>query len=587
MDNDTYLHNSTVIKKLDDLSVAIGGSEVPTTTIKTNSDFVIGINKSIDAASGKTGVEYPPYAHNTLVTNKLDELAEAIAEGGGGGPAPVMGVLTATENGNYIPSDYDYDGFNSVNVNVPEPPTPVTDVLNVTENGTYLPSGYSCDAFSQVNVNVEPAPTPAAVPDFVVEYEDIADDGSEKTWAVVHPGLYFLEVTGCYNNAALSVSSSNSPYFDHTMTKYIKNRYMCIDLDVGDTVTYSRESYHGLFHAIRFTNCTFGSIIEESSVQDNWTEYDAPSADGAYFMYGSCCGRSGYTQKDESVASGDCNVHSAIASNGGGMAHIIACTNQSSTATIKMYGYDNGGSSVVCLKMANVSPAPTPTFTIPEFNKTLLIDNISKASSFTLTGDYHDYDFVLIKLDYNGTIETLFLPPSVLDACTTSPFTYINFDQRNTNIYANYTISGDTWTKVYNRVTDIIEIYGCNCTNASVTETEIYYASAISGWETTVQYDGDLTEFDYIFVACNSGDPTECVVNDVIWTPTKMVDEDATFTMNNYGNGGNVIKNSISRGDTNGYPMMYYMQSKTITLTEHELSSARYLYVTGVKFTPN
>lgn len=124
MDNDTYLHNSTVIKKLDDLSVAIGGSEVPTTTTKTNSDFVIGINKSIDAASGKTGVEYPPYSHNTLVTNKLDELAEAISEGGGGGPAPVMGALTATENGNYIPSDYDYDGFNSVSVNVPEPPTP-------------------------------------------------------------------------------------------------------------------------------------------------------------------------------------------------------------------------------------------------------------------------------------------------------------------------------------------------------------------------------------------------------------------------------------------------------------------------------
>lgn len=433
-----------------------------------------------------------------------------------------------------------------------------------------------------------PTPTPAVVPEFVVEYEDIADDGSAKTWTVIHPGLYFLEVIGCYNNADLSVSSSNSPYFDHTMTFGAKNRYMCIDLDVGDTVTYSRESYHGLFHAIRFTNCSFDSIIEESSVGDNWTEYNAPSADGAYFMYGSCCGRSGWTQKDESVASGDCNVYSVSTSNDCAMAHIIACTNQSSSATIKMYGYDNGGSSVVCLKMTAI--APTPTFTIPEFNKTLLIDNSSKASSFTLTGDYHDYDFVLIKLNYAddiNTIETLLVPPSVIDACTTSPFSYITFDRRRTNIYASYSISGNTWTKTYARATDIIEIYGCNCINATVSETEIYYASAPSAYEITVEYAGDLTDFDYIFVVCNSGDPTECIVNNTIWTPTKMVNEN-TFTMNEYTNGGYVINNSISYNvDTNGYPMLYYSNSKTVTLTEHELSLARYLYVTGIKFTPN
>lgn len=49
-----------------------------------DSDFVVGINKSIDAAKGETGKTYPAYLHNTLVTEKLDELAEAISEGGGG-----------------------------------------------------------------------------------------------------------------------------------------------------------------------------------------------------------------------------------------------------------------------------------------------------------------------------------------------------------------------------------------------------------------------------------------------------------------------------------------------------------------------
>lgn len=49
-----------------------------------DSDFVVGIDKSIDAAKGITGKEYPSYLHNTVVTEKLDELAEAIGEGGGG-----------------------------------------------------------------------------------------------------------------------------------------------------------------------------------------------------------------------------------------------------------------------------------------------------------------------------------------------------------------------------------------------------------------------------------------------------------------------------------------------------------------------
>lgn len=52
-----------------------------------DSDFVVGIDKSIDAAKGITGKEYPSYLHNTVVTEKLDELAEAIGEGGGGASA--------------------------------------------------------------------------------------------------------------------------------------------------------------------------------------------------------------------------------------------------------------------------------------------------------------------------------------------------------------------------------------------------------------------------------------------------------------------------------------------------------------------
>lgn len=151
MGNDTYLSNSDVINKLDDLSAAVGGTTVPTTTTKTNTDFVIGINKSIDAASGRTGVEYPPYSHNTLVTDKLDELAEAIAEGGGGepGPTPVMGALSVTENGEYLPSSYNYDGFSSVSVDVPAP-TPSLLPVKVLDNGQVsTTSSYSTANFTE------------------------------------------------------------------------------------------------------------------------------------------------------------------------------------------------------------------------------------------------------------------------------------------------------------------------------------------------------------------------------------------------------------------------------------------------------
>lgn len=49
-----------------------------------DSDMIKGLNKAIDAATGKTGTEYT-YLNNTPVTEKLDELTEAIAAGGGGG----------------------------------------------------------------------------------------------------------------------------------------------------------------------------------------------------------------------------------------------------------------------------------------------------------------------------------------------------------------------------------------------------------------------------------------------------------------------------------------------------------------------
>lgn len=63
---------------------------------------------------------------------------------------PVFVQLSVIENGQYNPSEYDADGFNEVNVSVPDPPLTS---LRANENGTFSPpTGYA--GFNEVIVAV-------------------------------------------------------------------------------------------------------------------------------------------------------------------------------------------------------------------------------------------------------------------------------------------------------------------------------------------------------------------------------------------------------------------------------------------------
>lgn len=68
----------------------------------------------------------------------------------GGGSAPVLESLEVYDNGEYTP-DEGVDGFDHVNVQVPEP---VLETLTVTANGTYTPEE-GVDGFDEVEVNVQ------------------------------------------------------------------------------------------------------------------------------------------------------------------------------------------------------------------------------------------------------------------------------------------------------------------------------------------------------------------------------------------------------------------------------------------------
>lgn len=64
-----------------------------------------------------------------------------------------LAKLTVTDNGTYTPT-YPIEGYDEVEVEVPEPPPVILEDLNVTENGTYDPADYMADGFSEVTVDV-------------------------------------------------------------------------------------------------------------------------------------------------------------------------------------------------------------------------------------------------------------------------------------------------------------------------------------------------------------------------------------------------------------------------------------------------
>ena len=202
----------------------------------------------------------------------------------------------------------------------------------------------------------------------------------------------------------------------------------------------------------------------------------------------------------------------------------------------------------------------------PVFTEEVIVDNSSAASSFTFDEDYHDYDFV--KITYtnsdNSNTETVYVTPDALDAFfdVAQRFT-VNFYA--TNVYATYSqsISGDTitWSRTNQRTCNITEIKGVNCTNYTVTETEVYKASALSGTAAAITSQASLFGYDYLFVVTNSSDRTEVVPCNSCYS-MKNFTGDARIGCNGYNNAGSVV-----------------------TVTANGMTAWKYYYVGGIKFT--
>lgn len=223
----------------------------------------------------------------------------------------------------------------------------------------------------------------------------------------------------------------------------------------------------------------------------------------------------------------------------------------------------------------------------PLFTKTLIGDDTSVTGTFTLTEDYHDYDLVLFETQSFIAIAT----PNSIDACFTSPSSRLTVNSEGTNQYGTYNKSGDTWTRTNTRNISIIRVWGLTCTNGTLTETQIYKASSLSPYNVTITSQDDLLNYDFIISVGNSNDYTEIIINNYLWSPKNTIyDANVIFslTMPIYDGNDNYIGNQCRvPKEFTAYTLLVYASTQGVTISAHELSSARYYYVSGLTFTPN
>ena len=195
----------------------------------------------------------------------------------------------------------------------------------------------------------------------------------------------------------------------------------------------------------------------------------------------------------------------------------------------------------------------------PVFSETIIASNPSANASFTFDDDYHDYDFVRFKVLNSDTsnISYYVTTPSTIDAAF-SKASRFTLNEYQSNLYCTYSQNSLTWTLTNSRSCKIVEVVGFTCLNATVNETVIYAAPSLSSSEVSITTQDDLTDYDLILFCANSSDPTEILPCAHF---ASYIDFSGFMTFN------------------------FYRGVKQIQISEHEISSARYFYVIGIKFT--
>ena len=128
----------------------------------------------------------------------------------------------------------------------------------------------------------------------------------------------------------------------------------------------------------------------------------------------------------------------------------------------------------------------------PLFSKTLLCDNSSKSSSFSVSDSLSNYDFIeFITDDGSDNTNHFYMTENCIqdiEDLTDTTNKYICFNNFDTNQYVCYTRSGNTWTKAGSRLLNIITVNGFKCANMTMTETMAAVDFLFSGLATTTVF---------------------------------------------------------------------------------------------------
>lgn len=201
----------------------------------------------------------------------------------------------------------------------------------------------------------------------------------------------------------------------------------------------------------------------------------------------------------------------------------------------------------------------------PTFSETLICDNSSHNSSFTLSEAYTNYDLVkIVWYESASSSGFLYTTPDILDEIFTVS-TRLCINKTGTNLYACYSKNGLTWTRTNMRTLQIHAIYGVTFTNCSMTVADVYKRGAVTTTAATITSQISLKDYDmFMMSSIHATEGSETMpLSWVFQYPSEIQTAFfSPFVLEEY-NGNNEL----------------------FTISEYEMSAARYFMVQGIKFT--
>ena len=217
----------------------------------------------------------------------------------------------------------------------------------------------------------------------------------------------------------------------------------------------------------------------------------------------------------------------------------------------------------------NVQGGATPF--VPQFSETLIADNTSHATSFTLTEDYGNYDMVkIVWYESASSSGFLYTTPDILDEIFTIGVGKLCVNKPSTNYYACYTKSGLTWTRSNQRVIDVHEIYGVTFTNCTMTATDLYKRGASTTTKYAITSQTSLKDYDlFMMASIHATDGSETMPATWLYQyPPENMSEAFSCPV------PAVLQE-------------YNANDEAFVISEYGMTAARFFMVQGIVFTPS